>query len=140
MLEKLKQIDRTRLILGILILATIPCYCLGSILLWNVKLEREQKTPTVTATNEETNQGLITPSLTLPIPTLTSTLTPTQTATFTPTVTYVIPATQTPSPSPSLLPTNTTVPSPTLTDTPDPVQTVATTGEPSSNVEKSNNS
>ena len=57
MFEKLKQFDRTRLILGIVILVTIPCYCLGMVMLWNANLVREQKTPTATLTPEGTLVG-----------------------------------------------------------------------------------
>ena len=54
MFEKLKEFDRTRLILGIVILITLPCYCLGMVMLWNANLVREQKTPTATFTPQGT--------------------------------------------------------------------------------------
>jgi hypothetical protein len=127
MLDKLKQFDRTRLVLGIVIIATIPCYCLGMLLLWNVNLAHSQMTPTATLTPEGTLQGSLTPTFTLPAITMTVTLTPTTTTTFTPTITYMLPPTRTHSPSPSPLPTDTPVPSPTITDTPVPLPSLIPT-------------
>jgi hypothetical protein len=127
MLDKLKQFDRTRLVLGIVIVATIPCYCLGMLLLWNVNLAHSQMTPTATLTPERTLQGSLTPTFTLPAITMTVTLTPTTTTTFTPTITYMLPPTRTHSPSPSPLPTDTPVPSPTITDTPVPLPSLIPT-------------
>jgi hypothetical protein len=132
MLDKLKQFDRTRLILGIIILVTIPCYCIGMILLWNTNLARGQKTPTATLTPEGTRMGSITPTFTLPALSATVSLTPTITTTFTPTITYVLPPTRTASPSPSPSPTNTLIPSPTYTDTPVPSPTFTATEAPTS--------
>jgi hypothetical protein len=125
MLEKIKQLDRTQLTLGIIILMTLPCYCAGMILLWNVNLERGQKTPTTTLTPEITKQGSITPTFTLPAVTQTVTMTPTITTTFTPTITYKLPPTRTPSPSPTL--TETPIPTATLTNTPVPLPSLTPT-------------
>ena len=130
MLDKLKQFDRTRLILGIIILFTIPCYCLGLILLWNSNLERGQLTPTLSITPDGTKSGSITPTFTFPAVSATITLTPTITTTFTPTRTYVLPPSNTPSPSPSPLPSNTPLPPPTLTDTPVPLPSSTATESP----------
>jgi hypothetical protein len=127
MLDKLKQFDRTRLVLGTIIVATIPCYCLGMLLLWNVNLAHSQMTPSPTLTPEGTLQGSITPTFTLPAFTRTVTLTPTITTTFTPTITYMLPPTLTHSPSPSPSPTNPPVPSPTITDTPVPLPSLTPT-------------
>ena len=138
MFEKLKELDRTRLVLGIIILVTIPCYCLGMILLLNTNLERGQKTPTVTHTPEGILQASLTPSFTIPAISATVSPTPTITTTFTPTITYVLPPTRTPSPSPSPLPTDTLVPSPTFTDTPVPSQTFTETEFPFSTIEPTN--
>ena len=134
MLDKLKQFDRTRLILGIIILLTIPCYCLGLLLLWNSNLERRQLTPTATVTPDGTKPDSITPTFTFPAVSATVTLTPTITATFTPTRTYVLPASNTPSSSPSPLPSNTAAPSPTLTDTPVPLPSSTATDLPTDTI------
>ena len=135
MLEKIKRFDRTQLILSIIILMTLPCYCAGMILLWNVNLERSQITPTITPTLQSTGQRFITPTFTLPAVTSTETMTPTITATFTPTITYALPPTRTRSATPS--PTETLIPTPTQTNTPipqpsqTPTETVTLTLEPS---------
>ena len=122
MLEKLKEFNRTRLILGVIILAAIPCYCLGLVILWNNNLQRTEQTPSPT-TILETLDGSITPTFTLQVVTQTATLTPTMTQTFTPTITYVIPPTSTLSPSPT--PTNTQIP--TVADTLEPTFTFTPT-------------
>ena len=120
MFEKFRQFDRTRLILGIVILATLPCYCLGMVMLWNTNLVREQKTPTSSFTPEGTSLTTLTPTYTIPVISPTVTFTPTTTTSFTPTITYVIPPTRTFTLTPSPLPTETLAPTPTHTDTPTP--------------------
>ena len=127
MFEKLKEFDRTRLILGIVILTTLPCYCVGMVMLWNANLVREQKTPTATSTPQGTLITTLTPSYTIPVISPTVTFTPTITTTFTPTITYVIPPTRTFTATPSPLPTDTLAPSPTFTDTPIPSPTFTPT-------------
>ena len=127
MFEKIKEFDRTRLILGSVILITLPCYCLGMIMLWNANLVREQKTPTATFTPEGTSLATVTPTYTVPAISPTVTFTPTITSTFTPTITYVIPPTRTFTLTPSPLPTDTLQPSPTFTDTPIPSPTFTPT-------------
>lgn len=135
MFKKLKEFNRTQLILGIVILSTIPCYCLGLIMLWNADLLREQRKATATFTPQKTMQTTLTPSYTIPVQLPTATHTPTLTTTFTPTITYVIPPTRTFTASPSPLPTDTPEPSPTFTDTPVPsltsTPTTASTETPS---------
>lgn len=122
MFDKLKEFNRTRLILGIIILATIPCYCLGMVLLWNVNLERAQKTATPTKTQVGATLEPIIPTYTQFFNTATITSTPTVTYTFTPTITYGLPPTRTlmPSPTSTQTPTDTPVPLPSLTNTPVP--------------------
>jgi len=127
MFEKLKEFDRTRLILGSVILITLPCYCLGMVMLWNANLVREQKTPTATFTPEGTILTTFTPTYTVPVASPTLTSTPTITSTFTPTITYVIPPTRTFTPLPSPLPTETLTPLPTFTNTPIPSSTFTPT-------------
>ncbi len=127
MLEKLKEFDRTRLILGSVILITLPCYCLGMVMLWNANLVREQKTPTATFTLEGTKLTTLTPTYTVSVVSPTLTQTPTITSTFTPTITYVIPPTRTFTPSPSPPPTETLTPLPTFTNTPMPSPTFTPT-------------
>jgi hypothetical protein len=121
MFEKLKQLNRIHLIMGAIILMTIPCYCLGFLLLWNIKQERVESTPSASPTVEETKAPLITATYTVQSATATITLTPTLTATFTPTITYVLPPTRTLSPTPA--PTETVTPSPTATEIPLPSPT-----------------
>jgi hypothetical protein len=130
MLEKLKDFNRTRLILGAIIVMTIPCYCLGMILLWNSNLERAQKTATPTETQAVETLDAIIPTLTQYSNTATITPTATVTLTFTPTITYALPSTRTPLPSPTSTqqPTDTPVPLPSLTDTPLPPTITMTVG------------
>ena len=126
---------RTRYILVVIILATIPCYCAGLVY---ANSKRAQGTPTATPlasltwtsspspfpTNTRLPFNTFTPTLT---PTITLTLTisitpspfmtPTQTASLTPTVTATF--TDTPSPTVTSSPTNTSTVTNTLTFTPE---------------------
>lgn len=121
------QVKRSRVkrTLLIIIIATIPCYLLGGIVLLVNEGIRGRVTPTavVTATFAiESPETIFTPSPTLPqptalFPTRTSTLTPTITLTPTLTRTYVIP-TSTPSNTPTS--TDTAIPAPSETPTPPP--------------------
>ncbi len=113
--------SRTRSILIIVILSTIPCYLLGLIVLWISNNARGHITPTPTITVEVTQPPVkMTP--TLPVPTAifatpTITTTPTISVTPSPSATYFIPS-STPSVTP--LPTDTETPSaPTNTNTPE---------------------
>ena len=121
MLQKIKEINRTQLILLLVTAATIPCYCLGIMLLWSASIERASMTATA-GTITETLSGSDLPTFTVPAATRTATPTPTMTLTFTSTITYVLPPTNTT--SPTLTATNTPVP--TKTDTPVPPTDTAT--------------
>ena len=136
------QLDRKRQILIYIILATIPCYCLGMAVLQGSKwfLARGTTTPTpdlsetaaiITLTAMPTITGTIpntpTPTVTLtpswtPSLTFTPFMTPTRTITNTPqppTITPSQTASLTPEP-PTLTPTETLIPSviPAISDTP----------------------
>ena len=125
-------VKRTRVksTLLIVIIATIPCYLLGLIVLWvsNGVRDRATPTPTITETVAVT-QALPTagePTLPVPtaqFPTATYTLTPSITPTLTATRTYVVP-TLTPSHTPTA--TATAMPLPTETETLVPVITTVT--------------
>lgn len=125
--EQSKQI-RTRYLLVILILITIPCYVLGFVLL---RLNREPKPPTATPviTQGVPAQDTFTPTITLTgYLTRTPTITPTETVTPTETATPTATLTETPSPTPTetATPTETdieiTVPPELPTDTPEPIE------------------
>ncbi len=115
MAEAKPQRSRLQTTLLAIILATIPCYLLGLVVLWIGRTAiAARTTETPTATLEEVIQPSITPTLHTATPTLftpTITQTPTATPTFTVTATYFIPS-STPSVTP--LPTHTPLP----TDTP----------------------
>lgn len=117
--------SRTRSILIIVILSTIPCYLLGLIVLWISNGARAHITPTPTVTVEATLPPIVT-SPTLPVPsavfaTPTITITPTISVTPSPSATYFIPS---PTPTATQMPTNTeTPPAPTDTNTPEPTPT-----------------
>lgn len=115
------QRSKLRTILIYIILATLPCYLLGLIVLWigNSIKAQGTVTPTLTATMESPWGGEPTNTLP-PIPTSPdfSTLTPTITLTPTVTATYFIPSnTPTQSATPSATPTITETATPTPTDT-----------------------
>lgn len=124
MLDKLKQMDRTRVILIAIIAISLLCYLFGLLLLWGASAGKGTATPTETATNELTGTPLAT--FTLPALSPTVTQTPTATRTFTPTITYVIPPTSTPSRTPTLTPSQTATSAPTATQTPIPADTATT--------------
>jgi len=121
MIEKQGRIQRTRKILIIIIVCTLPCYCLGIVSLRVLSTQRNQRTttPTITLT------GTTTLTLT---PTNTASLLPSATASLTNTPTYTATVTAT------LLPTDTPIPTltytmaptvtPVLTDTPTLVATL----------------
>ena len=119
--------NKLRSVLIITILATLPCYLLGMIVLWVGNSIKNQGTitPTVMATTELPWGG--TPTVTLPpIPTSPAfpTITPTITKTLTLTATYFIPSntpTLTATPSATPTETETSTPTPTETETPDPI-------------------
>jgi hypothetical protein len=125
MLDKLKEIKRIHLYLGIAILMTIPCYCLGLFLYWNSKNSNIAQQITATLLPSDSAENILSPTFTYPVVTQTLTLSPTVTPTFTPTITYVLPDTETPTPSPSPTITSTHTPSlePTETLTPSPSNT-----------------
>ena len=115
-LEELSKRTRTRYMLTLLILITIPCYLLGFILL---RLDRGplEPTPTITLTGTITSTATITLT---PYLTRTATITPTASATPTITQTPTQTATVSPTPEPSEtpLPTHTDIPPETATTTP----------------------
>jgi len=107
-----------RLLIGI-ILATLPCYFCGIVLLVGFSPQGREPTPTLTSTLAETATITLTPSQTA---TITPTYTPggpTVTLPFTPT--QFFPSTRTPSPSasPTITETSTLTPTETPTQTPD---------------------
>ncbi len=117
-------IKRTKLrsILVYIILATLPCYLLGMIVLWigNTAKDRPTPTPTLAVTATSDIWGGQPTNTLPPIPTypIIPTETPTITVTFTPTATYFIPSnTPTLSPTPSLTATITDTPEPSPTET-----------------------
>jgi hypothetical protein len=124
---------RIQIILVALILATIPCYCAGLIILMIDPQPGGLKTPTAVSLTGTTTA---TPSTTPPTlvyfqsPTVTSTGTITQTptasktyalpATFTATISPIPSSTPTLEPSLTDIPTPSETPFPTTTDTPSP--------------------
>lgn len=113
---------RTRLqsTLLAIILATLPCYLLGLVVLWvgGIARSHQQTTPTITATLPpvpvEVTETPLVPTIQFPTPTIT--LTPTISPTFTVTSTYSIP---TATPTIELTPTETQ---------PAPIETLITPG------------
>jgi len=113
---------RIRSVLIIVILATIPCYLLGLLILWISNGTRSEGTPTPTITFE-VSEPTVFMTATLPVPTLifdTATITSTPTISLTPsaTKTYTIPSS---TPTITFTPSNT--PTPTDTNTPEPIST-----------------
>jgi len=116
MIKKISTLERKYIILLGITLATIPCYCVGVLLLLNQNLTDEvQPTETIGIT------AVISPSpmekTSTPAGLQTPILTPTITQTFTATITYQIPPSETP--TPTLTPTSTETP----TNTPTPMET-----------------
>ena len=123
MLDKLKQMDRTRLILLIIIAASIPCYCFGMVLLRVSTGAERRATATAIGAVDGTPSAVVSATFTLPAGSATATLTPTRTPTFTPTITYEIPYTRTPTRTLTPSRTPTASPQPTATNTPVPPDT-----------------
>jgi hypothetical protein len=113
--DKQLRVQRTRRVLIIIILCTIPCYCLGIVTLRILSNQRVQRTltptSTLTLTLTETSSPTTTATLN-PSATSTPTYTPTATKTATPLPTDTSQPTLTSTPIP---PTDTTVPSDTPT-------------------------
>jgi hypothetical protein len=130
MLERLRSIKRIHLVLGVVILLTLPCYLAGLIIYWNDRLERAMDDAELTATATIDETLGITPTFTIAQVTETSTPTPTQTLTFTATITYVIPNTETPTPTPTPTLTFTPTLSPTATTAVVPSNTPVSTVTP----------
>lgn len=113
---------RLRKVLVVIIIATIPCYLLGLIVLWIGNTAISRVTPTLTPTTQET-VTVVETTPTLPIPTAqfpTATITETPENTLSPTVTstYFIPSpTPTNSGTPTATPTITLTPVVTDTET-----------------------
>ncbi len=133
MLDRLKEINRVHLYLGIAILMTIPCYCFGLFLYWNSKNLNTDQQITATLLPSDPSEIILSPTFTYPVVTQTLTLSPTVTPTFTLTITYMLPDTETPTPSPSptITSTHTPSPEPTETFTPSPQPTETYTPTPS---------
>jgi len=121
--------DRLRSTLKFILLATIPCYLVGFLVLWiSNRIVIPDTTPTPTFTSSETILPTLALSPTLPgpattFPTKPASATPTR---FTPTITitYFLPSStpsRTPSPTWTEIPTETS--EPTLTSTPEPTRT-----------------
>ena len=114
--------SRLKSTLTVIILATIPCYLVGLIVLWvgNGVQERATKTPTQEVIVEEATPELPPAGTsTLPIPSAifpSATITPTPTISLTPTLTrtYLIPTS-----TPSITPTITATETETATYTPE---------------------
>ena len=125
MLEKLKEIKRVDLYLGIVILMTIPCYFFGLLLFWNNKISNADQQITATLTLSDSAEIVLSPTFTYPVITMTITSSPTVTPTFTPTITYALPDTKTPtlSSTPTMTSTLTPSPEPSETFTPSPSNT-----------------
>ena len=137
MLEKLREIKSVHLYLGIAILLTIPCYCVGIMLYWNNIERGPTSNPTLTETVSTISAQTITPSFTHPsIITQSATTTATITPTFTATRTYVLPPTDTPTPTLTPTITSTFTSSPTATDTLTPTQSETATETPTETPEK----
>jgi hypothetical protein len=117
--------SKLRTILLYVILATLPCYLLGMIVLWigNTVKAQGTITPTVAATTEVPWGGEPTNTLP-PIPTYAAspTITPTITTTPSPSATYFIPS-NTPTISPTSSATLSATPTITETVTPTPTDT-----------------
>lgn len=127
---------RLRIVLMMIILSTLPCYCLGFFMAAQAPRQRATATPALTPTGRKTftvtptlfqfPTATFTPFLNIITNTITPTASPTATATsthtFTPspsiTSTPTLEPTFTETPSPPPPPTET--PTPTLTDTPVP--------------------
>ena len=114
------QVTKLRRILITIVLATLPLYLIGLVVLWVGSAAKNLRTPT-----PEISTVIVTatpaPSATLPPPTAFPTLTPTHTAMPTPTHTATPPPTLTPLPTETVLPTETPTELPTATFTTEPV-------------------
>ena len=129
MLDRLKEINRVHLYLGIAILMTIPCYCFGLFMYWNSNNSKADQQITATLPTSDPIDNILSPTFTSQVVTQTSTASPTVTPTFTTTITYVLPDTETP--SPPVTSTHTPSPEPTETFTPSPPPTETYTPTPS---------
>ncbi|NMC80046.1 MAG: hypothetical protein GYA59_11855 [Chloroflexi bacterium] len=128
MVRRITPNNRTRSTLIFVILGTLPCYCLGLVVLRSCQPSAQTLTPTVTQTVME---GTLTPPMPSNTPFVfpTATFTPTATVTWTPSLTFTpfVPPTRTITPTatftltpePSETPTETLVPTETLTEEPD---------------------
>jgi len=114
---------RVRYILITIILATLPCYCIGLVLVGTAGTREDQitNTPSTSPTRTATISLTVPPTRTLH-PTVSKTL---QTSTLTPTGT----ATPTSSPTATFSDTSTATATPTLTETPVPPTDTPTPSE-----------
>ncbi|MDX1377431.1 MAG: hypothetical protein R3307_01180 [Anaerolineales bacterium] len=141
MLEASDQLARRRLILLSIILATIPCYCLGVLAVMLAPDTSPTASPSPTFASTATD-AFPPPTSTLSIvtgtmtdtPTITASPTDTQTPTYTPSVTstetVLASPTDTPSVTPSFTPSHTFTPSFTPTRTSTPSRTPSPTNTP----------
>ena len=138
MLDKLKEINRIHLYLGLAILMSIPCYCFGIFVYRRGVGTIDDQKGTATITPSNPLENILSPTFTFPVTTQTITVSPTVTPTFTPTTTYVLPDTETPTPTPSptITSTLTSSPEPTETYTPSPSPTETFTPTPSENTDE----
>ena len=116
MADTVSHVSKLRRTLVIIILATIPFYLLGMIVLWVGDTARAQTTLTPMVSTiiiTATPQASVTPAPPTAYPTPTATTTPTKTPTHTPTAT----ATFTLTPTITNTPTETETPTAVLTDT-----------------------
>ena len=129
MFSKQSRTRKIRVILGVIILATLPFYCLGLIMLQGQNMANRTRTATPTETREvaasntprPTWTGVITATASItPSPTITWTPSVTPTAFRTPTRTITLTATITLTPTETLVPPTDTPEPPTATDTPSP--------------------
>jgi len=125
MAQRIDSRSRTHIIILIVILATIPCYCLGLFLLWGTgKMDGNGVTAATGTLSVEGNIVVPTEAPAISsVSTTTLTLTPTITVTFTHTITYVIPPSETPTPTCTYTPTASETPTPTATFTLSPTST-----------------
>ncbi len=129
MFSKQSRTRKIRIILGVIIIATLPFYCLGLIMLQGQNMVNRIRTATPTETQpaaasntpRPTWTGVITATASItPSPTITWTPSITPTAFLTPTRTITQTATITLTPTDTLIPPTETPVPPTETDTPSP--------------------
>lgn len=124
--SQIRRRQRIRRILLIVILATIPFYCLGFVVLWGATRLKKQNSVTSTSTQAATITSMITqtPPTLIYFPTQTNTMTPTIT------LTHTVTSTPTKKPTRTATPTDTATFIPTFTPTFTPPSTETPTETP----------